>query len=121
MGSNDFVHLNDPGNLTKLGSSGYGDSAEGAGGSTKNFLSRAEEGGHHMTGRSGTTAQTISATTALSSANLAKHLADQAVRAVLTEREGVMGDEEAEQGQKAAGSAAESFVSVVNKPINAGA
>ncbi|UYM04935.1 hypothetical protein [Solicola gregarius] len=117
-GTNNFVHLNDPGNLTKIGTSGYGDGAEGEGGSTKNFLTRAEEGGNQLVGRAGNTAQTISATTALSSAHLAKHLADQAVRAVLTEKEGLTGDEEAEQGQQGATSAAESFVTAVNKPIN---
>lgn len=117
-GSNDFVHLNDPGTLSQLGKNGYGGGAEEGVGETKNFLSKAEGAQAHYQGVAGNNSQVISAVTAGNSAHLAKHLADEAVRAVLTEKEGVTGDEEAHQGQQGATTAAETLVSAVSKPIN---
>ena len=117
-GSNDFVHLTDPGTLTQLAKNGYGGDAETQAGSVKNFLSKAEGAQAHYQGVAGSASGVTSATTAGNSGHLAKHLADEALRAVFAEKEGVAGDEEAHQGQQAAGSAAETFVSTVTKPIN---
>lgn len=115
--SGQYVNLDQVGVLTQTGQQ-YGGNAEDNLASAKGHWGKMEGVQSGFKGAAGTTFQGISATAAGNHAQLAVQIAEQAKRAVLTERTAVMGDEDALQDQAAARSATESFTSTVSRPVN---
>jgi len=115
--SGNYVNLDQVGVLTQSGKQ-YEGNAEDNLAAAKSTFSKMEGVQSGFKGAAGTTFQGISGVSAGNHAQLAMQIAEQAKRAVLTEKAAVMGDEEAYQGQNSARSAAESFTTQVSRPIN---
>ncbi len=112
-----YVNLDQVGVLTQTGQQ-YGGNAEDNLASARSHWAKMEGVQPGFKGAAGTTFQGISATAAGNHSQLAVQIAEQAKRAVTTERVAIAGDEEAFQGQQTARSAAESMTTAVNRPIN---
>ena len=115
--SGQYVNLDQVGVLTHAGK-GYAGNAEDSVGDAKNYLSKMEGAQSGFKGAAGSTFQGVSNVTATNLGHLARQMAEQAKRAVLTEKSAVTGDENATQNQHSAKSATDSFTSTVSRPIN---
>ncbi|MGH3360793.1 MAG: hypothetical protein ACRDO7_18460 [Nocardioidaceae bacterium] len=117
MSGGGYVNLNDVGSLTRSGK-GYAGTADTTFGSAKAHQSNMEGVQGSFKGMAGSTFQGVAAMSTGNTAQLAKQIADQAARAVLGEKDAVMGDEDAHENQQSGKSANEGFMSVAAKPIN---
>lgn len=114
----EYLNLNEVGSLTQSG--------KHAGGNAQDTVSLAKTHQTNMEGlqqaglkgMSGTTFQRVSATNVGSTALLGRQFADQAVRWVKAEKHAINGDQDADQQQQPATSAAEASLQAINKPIN---
>lgn len=113
----DQVNLNEVGMLTKSGQH-YGGTGESSFGSAKTHQANMEGIQPGFRGQGGTTAQTVAALGSGTTAQLAKHIVDNAVRAVTAEKSGVTGDEQSHSDQQAAHSAQEAGYQSSIPPIN---
>lgn len=113
----EFLNLEQVGALTRSGQQYAGNAEENAG-AAKNHLAKMEGVQAGFRGAAGSVFQNISGVSVTNLSHLARQIADQAERAVMTERAAVTGDEEAHQGQQGTVSAAENFTSAAIRPIN---
>lgn len=100
------VNLNEVGSLTQSGKH-YGGRGEDSIGSAKSHQANMEGMQPGFRGMGGTTAQTVGALSSGTTAQLAKHIVDNAVRAVTAEKSGVTGDEQSHQDQQTSQAAGE--------------
>lgn len=112
-----YVNLNEVGNLTQSGKNYAGTSEEGIG-NARNHQAKMEGAQSGWKGQGGSTLQRSSMAAVANSGQLAKQIADQALRSVLGEKAAVTGDEESNQDQQAGLTGNENLSGFVGRPIN---
>ena len=112
-----YVNLNETGVLSQAGQ-GYDANADDHHAASQHFRGQMEASQHGLKGSAGNTFTGVSHLSASNLTQLARQIAEQAVRAVRAEHHLVNADQDADSAQQVNVSNMEAHASAVSRPIN---